>query len=178
MQQKKEGSLRLMTQGEIKLAKEIFKDTILYYKVWIHHASYLPFGLQHKEVAMAPNGELYFRNWYRADFSRERYELQHLFIHEMSHVWQRARGMNIFARGTVSWAVSYRYHLNGRPLRCYPMEQQAQIIADYFLLSKHGYRIWLGSRDDKMVTYDGDISEECVQESYQKTLSGFPWSYQ
>lgn len=48
----KDGSLRLMTLGEIKMAKEIFRDTIIYSKVWIHKGSYFPFGLQKKWVAM------------------------------------------------------------------------------------------------------------------------------
>lgn len=42
----KDGSLRLMTLGEIQMAKEIFRDTIIYSKVWIHKGSYFPFGLQ------------------------------------------------------------------------------------------------------------------------------------
>jgi len=175
MQQKKEGSLRLMTQGEIKLAKEIFKDTILYYKVWIHHASYLPFGLQHKYVAMAPNGEIYFRELYRADFSRESADLQHIFIHEMSHVWQRARGMNVFLRGTGSWAVSYKYHLNGRSVRCYPMKQQAQIIADYFVLRKYGYAAWMRGLTNKYVTYLGETTEDVVRKAYAEAIHKFPW---
>ncbi len=176
MQQKKEGSLRLMTQGEIKLAKEVFKDTILYYKVWIHHTSYLPFGLQHKDVAMAPNGEIYFRDLYRSDFSRELPWLQHVFIHELAHVWQRARGMNVFIRGVGSWAVSYKYYLNGRSLRCYPMEQQAQIIADYFLLQKHGYPAWMKHKENGSVTYLGDAPEHVIKEKYCASLDGFPWS--
>jgi len=42
--------------------------------------------------------------------------------------------MNIIGRGLVSWLVSYRYTLDGRLLSEYPMEQQAQIIADNFVL--------------------------------------------
>ncbi|WP_455819771.1 hypothetical protein [Pseudomonas cerasi] len=61
---KKDGSLRLMTLGEIKMAKEIFRDTLIYPKVWIHKGSYLPFGLQLKRVSMSPNGEMYFRDEY------------------------------------------------------------------------------------------------------------------
>lgn len=42
MDNQKEGSLRLLTSGEIRLAKSIFGDSIHYHKVWIHHGSYLP----------------------------------------------------------------------------------------------------------------------------------------
>lgn len=136
----KEGALRLLTPGEIQLGRKVFSETITWHKVWIHHDSYLPLGLQNQSVAMSPDGEIYFREWYRNDFSREPFELQHLFIHEMSHVWQRERGMNVIARGLLSWAVSYHYTLNNRKLRQYPMKQRAQIIADYFLLKKFGYK--------------------------------------
>jgi len=81
----KQGGLRLLTRGEIALATAVFKNTIQYHTVWIHHDSYLPFNLQNKYVAMTPNGEMYFREWYRDDFSQSTDELEHMFIHEMSH---------------------------------------------------------------------------------------------
>lgn len=56
-----EGSQRLLTPGEIALAKSIFGNSIVYPRVWIHHASYFPFKLQGRNTAMSPNGELYFR---------------------------------------------------------------------------------------------------------------------
>lgn len=82
----KEGGLRLLTSGEIALARGVFRNTISWHKVWIHHDSYLPFGLQSRNAAMAPNGEIYFRNNYRDDFSKESIALQHIFIHELAHV--------------------------------------------------------------------------------------------
>ncbi|WP_248464423.1 type IV secretion protein Rhs [Pectobacterium versatile] len=176
MDNQKEGSLRLLTSGEIRLAKSIFGDSIHYHKVWIHHGSYLPFGLQDKNTAMSPNGELYFRAWYSNDFSLTNMSNQHLFIHEMSHVWQRERGMNVIFRGFVSWAVSYRYQLGNRTLRCYPMEQQAQIIADYFVLKTYGYQVWKMLRARGDVTLDGDTSETAIRQQYQKTMQFFPWN--
>ena len=68
MSEQKEGCLRLLTLGEIKIARTVFGEAIHYSKVWIHHGSYLPFGLQNKDTAMTPNGELYFRTWYTNDF--------------------------------------------------------------------------------------------------------------
>ena len=111
--QLKEGGTRLLTSGEIALAKTVFGSTIDHSMVWIHKGSYLPFDLQDKDTAMTPNGELYFRDWYRDDSSATLPFLQHLFIHEMSHVWQRTKGMNVIARGLISWMVSYRYRLDG-----------------------------------------------------------------
>ncbi|WP_238081368.1 MULTISPECIES: type IV secretion protein Rhs [Pseudescherichia] len=175
MSEQKEGSLRLLTLGEIKIARTVFGEAIHYSKVWIHHGSYLPFGLQNKDTAMTPNGELYFRTWYTNDFSVADYPLRHLFIHEMSHVWQRERGMNVIARGLVSFAVSYRYSLDGRPLRRYPMEQQAQIIADYFILTNYGYSLWMILRRRGDITLDGDLSEAVIRQKYEKTMRYFPW---
>lgn len=83
--------------------------------------------------------------------------------------------MNVICRGLVSWLVSYRYKLDGRLLSEYPMEQQAQIIADSFILKKSGYRTWLDMRFNHNITLDGDIHENVIRESYRNTLRGFPW---
>lgn len=123
---------------------------------------------------MTPNGELYFRTWYTNDFSVADYPLRHLFIHEMSHVWQRERGMNVIARGLVSFAVSYRYSLDGRPLKRYSMEQQAQIIADYFILTNYGYSLWMILRRRGDITLDGDLSEAVIRQKHEKTMRYFP----
>jgi len=171
----KDGKLRLLTIGEIQLAQSVFASTIEYPKVWIHKDSYLPFNLQNEDTAMTPNGELYFRDQYHEDFSQSTDAFQHLFIHEMSHVWQRARGMNVIGRGLISWLVSYRYTLDGRLLSDYPMEQQAQIIADNFTLQTHGYWAWTILRRSNDVTLDGNISEPVIRQQYRNTLRGFPW---
>ncbi len=173
----KEDGLRLLTTGEIQLAKFVFLSTIDYSKVWIHRDSYLPFNLQDENTAMTPNGEIYFRDQYRDDFSQSTDDLQHMFIHEMSHVWQRAKGMNVIGRGLVSWMVSYRYTLDGRLLSEYPMEQQAQIIADDFTLQTQGYKVWHRLRGSKYptITLDGDITESVIRKQYKIALRGFPW---
>ncbi len=124
---------------------------------------------------MTPNGEIYFRDQCRDDFSQSTDDLQHMFIHEMSHVWQRAKGMNVIGRGLVSWIVSYRYTLDGRILSEYSMEQQAKIIADDFILQIHGYKSWITLRRSNDITLDGDISEGIIRKYYKKALRGFPW---
>ncbi|HDI3031690.1 TPA: type IV secretion protein Rhs [Cronobacter turicensis] len=173
----KYGGIRLLTMGEIKLAQSVFESTIDYSNVWIHWDSYLPFNLQNGNAAMTPNGEIYFRDHYRDDFSQSTDYMQHMFIHEMSHVWQRERGMNVICRGLVSWLVSYRYKLDGRLLSEYPMEQQAQVIADNFILQTFGYEIWNHLENKKYpdITLDGDISEPVIRAGYRAALRGFPW---
>lgn len=173
----KEGGLRQLTTGEVKLAQTVFAYTIDYSKVWIHRGSYLPFNLQNNYTAMTPNGEIYFRYWYTDDFSQALDDPQHMFIHEMSHVWQRERGMNVIGRGLVSWMVSYHYTLDGRLLSEYPMEQQAQIIADNFTLQAQGYKVWhrLWGGKNPTITLDGDITESVIRKQYKIALRGFPW---
>lgn len=138
--EEKEGILRRLTLGEIRLASNIFGSSIQYHRIWVHCDSYLPFGLQGKRVGMAPNGEMYFRKeTYQQDFSATHPRVQHFFLHEFAHVWQHQHGMWVRTRGLFSWNASYRYTLNERRrLADYGMEQQAQIIADYFLLKVHG----------------------------------------
>ena len=88
----KEPMLRQITLGEMAMAKTIFGNSMSY-NVWVHCDSYLPFGMQSDNVAMAPNGDIYFRKLlYRHDFSEDFPDFQHLFIHELTHVWQHQNG--------------------------------------------------------------------------------------
>ncbi|WP_241622821.1 hypothetical protein [Rosenbergiella australiborealis] len=57
----------------------------------------------------------------------------------MMHIWQYQRSMNVKVRGLVSWAVNYKYVLDKKMLASYPMEQQASIVADYWLLIRFGF---------------------------------------
>lgn len=170
-----EGFLRLLTLGELRLARSVFGNSIRYHTVWIHHDSYIPFGLQLKEYVMTPNGELYFRDWYKNDFSTEKQDLQHLFIHEMMHVWQRERGMQVFLRGLLSWYVDYGYHLDDRKLTQYPLEQQAQIVADHFILETYGLAKWIELKALKVVTSKNVVQHEAELKSlYRVALRNFP----
>jgi len=84
-----EGSSRRLTHGESEMAKSVFKNAIDYRRVRVHHGGYLPFGLQHKDTAMTPNGEMYYPTLiYKNDFSQEQVTEKQLFIYEMAHVWQ------------------------------------------------------------------------------------------
>jgi len=95
-----EGGARPLTIGEIALARSVFGDAIKYSEVKVHNKSYLPFNMQSTDVAMTPNGELYFREpHYRDDFSIEVPRYKHWFIHEMVHVLQHQIGMNVRTRG-------------------------------------------------------------------------------
>lgn len=168
----KEGIERALTFGEIVLARPLYGNTIFYDNVKVHCDSYFPFGLQDPGYAMAPNGELWFRKErYLADFSRGNDESQHTFIHEMAHVWQHQKGMWTRLRGLVSGVADYTYRLDGmKLLNHYSMEQQASIIADYWLLRKLGYSEWV--KNVQLIMFRG-VTDKTVIDKYEYALSNF-----
>ena len=172
------GGLRLLTLGEINLARTLYAFSIRYNEVWIHRSNYLPFNMQANNVAMAPNGEIYFQEGvYEPDFSQphvknDRIGGQHIFLHEMMHVWQHQRGMMVRTRGAFSWAVDYNYELNKPNLIDYGIENQACIVSDYWLLKTYGF----GNRNDlyRLKNYDSSEPTLKLMARYQKVLGSFP----
>lgn len=128
------GESRHLTPGEVTLAQSVFGDAIDYPRVRIFRRKYFP--LQPPKRTMAPNGNIYFHPRslaYREDFSVAEVYLQGLFIHEMTHVWQHQTGTNV--RKAI-FNRRYRYRLErGKPFRRYGLEQQCEIVRDYFLVS-------------------------------------------
>ncbi|MCR5946817.1 hypothetical protein D6T91_12855 [Salmonella enterica subsp. houtenae] len=79
---------------------------------------------------------------YRSDFSgdytncHDSVKCPHSFIFAMSFVWQYFRYDSSFHDPYIS-SVWYSYKLDEPAFNFYTMEQQASIIADYWLLNKH-----------------------------------------
>lgn len=91
------GTRRALTNGEIKMCQQIFKNSIDYSKVLLHRGI---LGFE-SEFGITPNGEIFFPvSEYDAiqDFSNIKIsgESKCFFIHEMTHVWQ-------YQMGIVSW---------------------------------------------------------------------------
>jgi hypothetical protein len=128
------GDSRQLTAGEVELAHSVFGDAIDYARVRIFRRKYFP--LQPRNRTMAPNGNIYFHPRslaYRDDFSTAGTCLKALFIHEMTHVWQHQGGTNV--RRAI-FNRRYRYKLvRGKSFRRYGLEQQCEIVRDYFLVS-------------------------------------------
>jgi hypothetical protein len=127
---------RLLSPGEVSIARLVFADAIDYTTVRVHARGYLPFGLQAQHTAMAPNGQLYFpRACFQDDFSRCDTGRRMWFIHEMTHVWQFQLGYPVRLRGAIRIGLGYGYTLAaGRRLADYNMEAQGNLLADYFAL--------------------------------------------
>ena len=175
-EQEKENTLRRLTSGEIALAKSVFMSSIPYHKIRIYRESYLPSGLQSERAERVTEDKIYCRPLlYREDYAQSLPEMQHLFIHEMAHVWQRVKRMNAIDHRQVSWITGYTYQLDGRLLAEYSMAQQAQIIADSFTLEMEGHKGWRDLIRFYDITLDDDLSEPVARQQYRHVLMNFPW---
>lgn len=142
MQQVKtpEGETRGLAAGEIAMARSLFGASIDYAKVKVHNGEYLWFGLQPDNVAMTPNGEMYFNpSYFLEDFSNSPRTGDDLwFMHEMVHVWQYQLGYPVARRGAFRVGLSYEYTLaTGKTLSDYNMEAQGNILADYWAIKTY-----------------------------------------
>lgn len=90
----------------------------------------------------------------------------------MMHVYQHQRGMWVRTRGAFSWVVDYQYTLDKDKLSDYPMEQQACIVSDYWLLIHYGFYGYNNLYRLKNYHPSEPVNE--LMAKYQKVLRGFP----
>lgn len=131
---------RLLTEGEIALARGMFGDSIDYAQVRIVRHKWAFF--QPRETVMAPTGSLHFHprgSQYRDDFAAVSVDDQGLFIHEMVHVWQHQKGIVLPIKRHPFCRYDYAIR-PGLPLHRYGIEQQAEIVRHAFLL-RRGRRV-------------------------------------
>lgn len=122
---------RRLTPGEIKLGRGVFYDEIDWARVRMLQAPRLGFG------AMAPFGRtIVFSHW-RAwrDFAAAPLDEQGWFVHELTHIWQSARGAFLpWAKLGALGRKAYDYEPRaGAKLRDYNIERQAEIVRHLFL---------------------------------------------
>jgi hypothetical protein len=168
------GGVRLLTIGEIALARSLYGYGLRYNQIWVHRESYLPFNMQPIKVAMSPNGEMWFReDTYSHDFSVDSdLEKRHRFMHEMMHVWQAQKGMFVRTRGFFSCFADYSYSLDKADILHYSLEQQASLVSDYWLLLTYGFT----GHTDLIQYRDYDTNESIYSliEKYKSVMKGFP----
>ena len=132
---------RPLTTGEVALARTVFGDAIDYARVRVRHYKWIFF--QPRRIVMAPMGHLHFHprgDTYCDDFScpaDNALQAKGLFLHEMTHVWQaqtRGRWYLVLMRHPFA---TYSYSLKpGWLLARYGLEQQAEIVRHYWLLTQ------------------------------------------
>ena len=124
------GRSRPLTPGEIALGRSIFGDEIAWPKIRIYQAPRLGFG------AMVPIGRtIVFSKWRAAhDFSAASMWDQGWFVHELTHVWQAARGVVLAAAKLNALGKgAYAYKPHAPDLSAYNIERQAEIARHLFL---------------------------------------------
>jgi len=129
---------RALTQEERRLVGEVFGSALDPEPVRVHRARW--WRLQPRNVLMAPDGDLWCHPdgpLYRDCYAAASIGMQALFVHEMTHVWQAQRGGRWYLPLMRHPFCRYLYTLKPRkPFARYGIEQQAEIVADAFLLSR------------------------------------------
>jgi len=141
---------RPLTAGETELARMVFGDSVDCSVVLVHNHAYpLLGGFQPDDVAVTPNGEMYFpAPSFQLDFSAGSPDSARWFVHEMVHVWQYQLGYPVLERGMNRAVLRYDYDLDAPSpdARCgercrladFDMEQQGEIVADYVAMTTLG----------------------------------------
>lgn len=124
---------RPLTRGEKRLAQSVFGQALAVEQIRVYAARWVI-----KHYAISPNGHIYFhpQDW-RPDFSTASLGIQAWFIHELVHVWQFQQGLKVVRKALFN--RRYRYQLIAhRDFLSYGLEQQAQMVQDYFLNREQG----------------------------------------
>ncbi|MDN5511828.1 type IV secretion protein Rhs [Acinetobacter sp.] len=124
---------RKLSAGERRLAESVFGPHLQLDAICIvAHRAVL------KNYAISPNGHIYFnpKNWCE-DFSKMSLGKQSWFIHELTHVWQIQQGVAVVRKALFD--RKYHYVLEqGKQFLQYGVEQQAQMVQDYFIKKMRG----------------------------------------
>ncbi|MDV2470101.1 hypothetical protein QR674_14055 [Acinetobacter chinensis] len=134
--------VRHLTPGEIEISQQVFGNLIDYAQVKVMNHPYLPW--QSVGIFMAPDGYIHLKDAdFCEDFSCLSLGYQAVFIHEMAHVYQYQRQINVLLKGAVLQSALYLslgkynpYHYTlkkGKDYFDYNIEQQGDIAKDIYL---------------------------------------------
>ncbi|MDP2206448.1 MAG: DUF4157 domain-containing protein [Alphaproteobacteria bacterium] len=173
---------RVLTDGETVMLREVFRDSIDYNKVRIHHSRAADFwlnvqgaeGVTHKNVIVMRDNKC------SDDYSRCHDDYyRYVLMHETAHVWQ---GQNGLMPGALKLAFEnysrilpnnnhhqhYEYRLTqDKPLSAYNVEQQASIITDYHMHIRHGENAGV------FLNVENYASPHAQKAAYESTLHTF-----
>ena len=124
---------RQLTAAEKQLAKSVFGAHLQLDAIRIvAHRGII------KNYAISPNGNVYFnpQNWCD-DFSKRSLQKQSWLIHELAHVWQIQQGLSVVRKAIFDRRYNYILE-QGKLFLQYGIEQQAQMVQDYFIKKARG----------------------------------------
>jgi len=129
---------RPLTDAEKALVRSVFGDAVDPDPVTVNRRRWWIF--QPRLAVMAPDGHLWCHPQgplWRACYASASLPMQALFVHEMVHVWQTQRRGRWYLPLMRHPFCRYVYTLRpGKPFARYGIEQQAEIVADAFLLAR------------------------------------------
>jgi hypothetical protein len=168
---------RLLTTGEKQLLFPIFGDTIDYDKQFVgRNDSHTGGEYNSFTPGYLPNMSPHIWSW---DYGAAPDANAAVFVHEMVHVWQSGHGSHNILRGIYLWVKydhvtgdydnSYKYDLDSSTsLDYFNMEQQAQIIEDY-------YRVFKGLGPEKNSGTRQSLGDYLPYVAQLKTAGAFRW---
>ena len=130
---------RPLTLGEIALARKVYKFSINFAKVKIHDRKLV--GFQPGHSGMTPSSHIFVNGLYRDDYAGGHADLQSFLIHELAHVYQYQLRILNPVLSAIGHSIKHGFHYvrayyytleSDKDLMDYAMEQQAQILEDYF----------------------------------------------
>jgi hypothetical protein len=173
---------RGLTEGETVMLREVFRDSVDYNKVRIHHSSAASHwlemqgaeGVTHKNLIIMKDNKC------SDDYSRCADEYyRYVLMHETAHVWQGQNGLMPGALKLAfenysrlvpgnSYHEHYEYSLTpDKPLSAYNIEQQASIITDYHMHIRHG------NSTGAFLNTDSHASFAAQKAAYERSLQPF-----
>jgi len=130
---------RPATPGELGIIDSVFGRALDPRPLTFRRAKF--WFLQPAWIVMAPDGHVWFHPnnpaW-RADFAAAPLSLRALVVHELVHVWQHQRGVNLVRERRPFAPYRYLPLVPGKPFAAYGIEQQAEIVRHAYVLREGG----------------------------------------
>ena len=174
---------RQLTANEVALAKDLYGDSIDYSRVKVFDRRYM--GFLGKDKWMSPNSNIYndIEDERSNDYAEQSW-LAQSFMHEMGHVWQVQRGVDVrkqaivaFFRHGFDYAAAYEYKITDhKRFTSFNLEQQANIFEDYNT-ARHLFRTMIaGKAMDKPHRHGASFNETAratchMLELYEEKIS-------
>lgn len=158
-----ETDYRKLTKNEIDLIKSVYLNKVNCNDIKIHLASFFPLNTQDEDTFVTPNNNIYImQKHFRPDYSMEDDSYKKNFLHEIGHIWQHQKKLNVLMRaGSVQACAKFhnedpnnynifdtkKYPSKIMPnlvetlpkkLVDYNLEQQAEMFSDYWLIKNKG----------------------------------------
>jgi hypothetical protein len=150
-------NMRRLTVAECALARSVFGESLPYTKIWVDE----------KAVIGCKKGGFAYVSFHIIN-SWGSITDAHL-IHELTHIWQYERiGARYMPRALQAQNSRMGYNYGGLQrlktatasgFRAFNMEQQADIVTDYFLLTQHKRAQWSDATEADLWIYEPYIAE-------------------